>query len=55
MDSTIEICILCAWRDSCQKKYSVSGRDMRCPDFVRDLCIKEDKTTEKGGEEENKK
>jgi len=36
-----EICALCAWRENCQKRFSVSGRDIRCPDFVRDLSIKE--------------
>lgn len=43
MNSKREICILCAWRENCQKKFSVSGRDIRCPDFVRDLSIKEKK------------
>jgi hypothetical protein len=41
-----EICILCAWRENCSKKFSISGRDIRCPDFVRDLNIKEDEATE---------
>ena len=36
-----EICALCAWRENCQKKFSVSGRDIRCPDFVRDLARKD--------------
>ena len=37
-----EICVLCAWRENCSKKFSISGRDIRCPDFVRDLSIKEE-------------
>lgn len=37
-----DICILCAWRENCQKKFSISGRDVRCPDFVRDMSIKDD-------------
>lgn len=41
--SGAEKCILCAWRENCQKKFSMSGKDMRCPDFVRDLSIKEEK------------
>lgn len=36
---TIDICAVCAWRADCQKKFSVSGRDMRCPDFVRDKFL----------------
>ncbi len=41
MSASISICSLCAWRATCQKKFSISGRDMRCPDFVKDLTIKE--------------
>ena len=35
--NTKDICSLCAWRADCQKKFSVSGKDIRCPDFVRDI------------------
>lgn len=38
----VEICAVCAWRATCQKKFSISGKDIRCPDFVRDISIKED-------------
>lgn len=55
MNSKKEICILCAWRESCQKKFSVSGRDMRCPDFVRDMRIKEDKTADDKTEKKKEK
>lgn len=37
---TPEICAICAWRATCQKKFSISGRNLRCPDFTRDLTIK---------------
>jgi hypothetical protein len=37
--SSVDICALCAWRANCQKKFSVSGKDMRCPDFSKDLSI----------------
>lgn len=44
----VEICSICAWRANCQKKFSISGKDMRCPDFVKDLNIKnEDKDVKK--------
>jgi len=36
-----DICIVCAWRATCQKMFSVSGRDIKCADFVRDVSIKE--------------
>ncbi len=43
MAEKVEICTVCAWRATCQKKFSVSGRDMRCTDFVKDVTVK-DKT-----------
>lgn len=54
MKAKKEICVLCAWRESCNKKFSISGRDIRCPDFVRDLKIKEDEMPEEkaGGDKE---
>lgn len=46
----INICAVCAWRETCNKKFSMSGKDTACPDFVKDVSIKEE-----GREEENKK
>jgi len=37
-------CSICAWRENCQKKYSVSTDAMgrvHCPDYTRDLSIKD--------------
>ncbi|MEW6067832.1 MAG: hypothetical protein AB1610_06040 [Nitrospirota bacterium] len=50
--SSVAICAICAWRATCQKKFSVSGKDMHCPDFVKDLSIKEEPAKE--AEEKNK-
>jgi len=36
----IECCAICAWRETCQKKFSISGSSMHCPEFVRDVSIK---------------
>jgi hypothetical protein len=35
------LCIICAWRENCQKKF-LKGKDvtLRCPDFTKDLSIK---------------
>jgi len=41
MGSGVEICAICAWREACQKKFSLSGKDIRCPDFVRDISVRE--------------
>ena len=46
----VEICSICAWRATCQKKFSISGKNIRCPDFVRDVSIKTEEQ-----EDENKK
>lgn len=48
-----DICIVCAWRATCQKMFSVSGRDIKCADFVRDVSIKKEATTDVVESEEN--
>jgi len=55
MSSTQLICAICAWRATCQKKFSVSGRDMRCAEFVRDVTIKEEPEEKPVEEKEDKK
>ncbi len=47
MSDAPDICAVCAWRETCKKKFSISGRDMRCPDFVRDLTIKNEENENK--------
>lgn len=42
----LESCAICAWRQSCQKKFSLSGRLMHCPEFARDVTIKEESSTD---------
>jgi hypothetical protein len=55
MKAEEEICILCEWREDRQKKFSLSGKDARCPDFVRDLSIKKEKSAVREGEKEGKR
>lgn len=45
----VQKCAVCAWRENCQKKFSISGKDIRCPDFVRDLRVKVEPADEEGG------
>lgn len=52
MTDEAAICAICAWRATCRKKFSLSGKDMRCPDFVRDISIK---SNEAAGDREGKK
>jgi hypothetical protein len=54
MSSNKDICIVCAWRATCQKKFSISGRDIRCPDFVRDTSIKKEPEEEEQVDSEKK-
>lgn len=35
------LCSICAWRMTCQKKFSLSHDALHCPDFSRDVTIKE--------------
>jgi hypothetical protein len=47
------ICSVCAWRATCQKKYSFDqSGSARCPDYTRDLTlIDTTKTSPKGPHE----
>ncbi len=37
------LCVICAWRQYCQKRFSMTfdGISMHCPDFTRDYTIKD--------------
>ncbi len=48
MASSNTICAICAWKATCQKKFPMSGRDIKCADFVKDVGIKEEKDPETG-------
>lgn len=50
MDPTKAICSICAWRENCHKKFSVSGKDIRCADFVKDMSIHDNKPGENEAE-----
>lgn len=41
MSNEPSLCILCAWRENCKKKF-LKGKDVsvRCPDYTKDLSIK---------------
>ena len=34
-------CAVCAWRENCNKRFSVCDGGARCPDFSRDISIKD--------------
>lgn len=38
-----KMCVVCAWRENCQKKYSISKQPgANCPDWTRDLSLPAD-------------
>jgi hypothetical protein len=54
MTEQVSLCVVCAWRKDCQKKF-LKGQDatLRCADFSRDVSIKDrehddDKTEDSG-------
>jgi hypothetical protein len=39
-----KLCSICAWREFCKKKFLASQDiSFNCPDFTRDLTIREEK------------
>lgn len=34
-------CAVCAWRENCNKKFCVPDGGARCPDYCRDVSIKD--------------
>ncbi|MDI6801198.1 MAG: hypothetical protein QMD01_03965 [Thermodesulfovibrionales bacterium] len=51
MDKNKVLCVVCAWRATCQKQFSMKA-GQKCPEFVKDVTIKE---TSEGKEEGEKK
>jgi hypothetical protein len=44
MEAEKKFCLICAWRENCQKRFSIvtdSSGSVRCPDYSRDLSIKD--------------
>ncbi len=41
------LCAVCAWRKNCQKRF-LKSKDikLRCPDFAKDLAIKDTENAE---------
>lgn len=35
-----QFCAVCAWRETCAKKFCVPDGGATCPDFTRDISIK---------------
>lgn len=46
------ICAVCAWRETCSKRFSMSGKDMSCTDFVKDVSIRESEEKKEGDKDQ---
>lgn len=41
MENGHTICVTCAWRPTCNKKFSMDGSTTtRCPEYTRDITLK---------------
>lgn len=52
-----QTCVICAWRGHCAKRFSVADGGARCPDFCRDVSVRQDVPTDvdTGADKEHKK
>ncbi|MBM4327137.1 MAG: hypothetical protein FJ118_08230 [Deltaproteobacteria bacterium] len=56
MDGQPTICVTCAWRETCNKKFSMDGATTtRCIDYTRDLTLGMPKTQDADSEVEEAK
>ncbi len=45
------LCVICAWRQSCVKKFSMDGAtSTRCLDFTKDLTLGASETNEEASD-----
>lgn len=35
-----KVCVICAWRGSCAKKFSCEEGGLHCPDFTEDIQLR---------------
>ncbi len=41
MSSDKTICVICAWRQTCNRKFQMDGAtSTRCPDFTKDVTLR---------------
>ena len=50
-----QFCAICAWRETCNKKFCVPDGGARCPEYTRDISIKSPPKTDEGEEQEVRK
>jgi hypothetical protein len=53
-ENKLQLCVVCAWRENCAKKFSAPDGGARCPDFSRDVTIKVAKVSDESENNEGK-
>ncbi len=44
MENDRSLCVICAWRQTCNKKFTVDGAtSTRCQEYTRDITLKQAK------------
>ena len=53
MENDRTLCVVCAWRATCNKKFTMDGATTtRCPDFTKDLTLRTSEKREDQTEKE---
>lgn len=45
-----QFCAICAWRETCARKFCVPDGGAHCPDYTRDITIRDEGDREQTGE-----
>jgi hypothetical protein len=53
-DDARKLCVTCAWRENCAKKFSMDSSSMHCPDYSEDVALRKrnEEQDSQGKEEE---
>ncbi|HTZ18920.1 MAG TPA: hypothetical protein VMB78_10825 [Dissulfurispiraceae bacterium] len=46
-----ELCIVCAWRATCQKQFSMKA-GQKCPEYCKDLTLRDTSSAQEDSPEE---
>jgi hypothetical protein len=55
MEGERTVCVMCAWRGGCNKKFSMgSASTIRCPEYTRDLTLPDPDKEQEPCQKQNK-
>ena len=56
MENDRSLCVMCAWRRTCNKKFTMDGATTtRCPEYTKDVTLKAPPDDESKPESDRKK